>query len=125
MSDDRAATPISIPEIARGLERPFEPKDLVTVNDAIVRIAAVEGEFPWHHHDEDELFLCWEGSLRIELQGSEPVELEAGEIFVVPEGSSTVLSRTAAPSCCCSNAPRRSSTGTERSQPSRRPRTPR
>jgi len=57
MSNERAAAPISIPEAVSGLDRPFEPRDLVTVNDAIVRIAAVEGEFPWHHHDEDELFL--------------------------------------------------------------------
>lgn len=86
MSDARAEAPISIPDVARGLDRPYEPRDLVRVNDAIVRIAAAEGEFPWHHHEEDELFLCWEGALRIELQDREPVELEAGDIFVVPKG---------------------------------------
>ena len=87
MSDDEhLGAPISIAGVAQGLERPFEPSDLVTVNDAIVRIAAVDGEFPWHHHDEDELFLCWEGAFRIELTDREPVELSAGEIFVVPRG---------------------------------------
>lgn len=86
MSDDRMGAPISIPETASGLDRPFEPADLVTVNDAIVRIAAVEGEFPWHRHDEDELFLCWDGAFRIELAGRDPVELEAGAIFVVSRG---------------------------------------
>ena len=86
MSDELSGAPTSIPEVASGLERPFEPRDLVTVNDAIVRIAAVEGEFPWHHHDEDELFLCWEGALRIELQDRDAVELAAGDIVVVPRG---------------------------------------
>jgi len=78
--------PISIPAAAAELDRPFEPKDLVAVNDAIVRIAAIEGEFPWHHHDEDELFLCWDGAFRIELREGGPVQLEAGEIFVLPRG---------------------------------------
>lgn len=86
MSVERVGMRISIPEVASALDRPFEPKDLVTVNDAIVRIGAVEGEFAWHHHDEDELFLCWEGSFRIELADLEPVELTAGDIFVVPRG---------------------------------------
>jgi mannose-6-phosphate isomerase-like protein (cupin superfamily) len=84
MSELQRGRPISIDAAARRLERPFEPSDLVTVNDAIVRIAAIEGEFPWHHHDEDELFLCWEGAFRIELQDRDPVELAAGEIHVVP-----------------------------------------
>jgi mannose-6-phosphate isomerase-like protein (cupin superfamily) len=86
MSDENSRPPISINDAARRLERPFEPADLVTVNDAIVRIAAIEGEFPWHHHDEDELFLCWEGAFRIELEDRDPVELAAGEILVVPRG---------------------------------------
>jgi mannose-6-phosphate isomerase-like protein (cupin superfamily) len=86
MSDENSRPPISINDAARRLERPFEPADLVAVNDAIVRIAAIDGEFPWHHHDEDELFLCWEGAFRIETQDGEPVELTAGEIYVVPRG---------------------------------------
>ena len=78
--------PVSIASVAAELERPFEPRDLVRVNEAIVRIAAIEGEFPWHHHDEDELFLCWQGAFRIEMEGGDAVALREGELYVVPRG---------------------------------------
>ena len=83
MSDRR---PISIPELAAALPGPWQPRDVVAVNDAIVRIALLEGDFPWHHHDEDELFLCWDGEFRIELEGGDAVTLTRGVVFVVPKG---------------------------------------
>jgi mannose-6-phosphate isomerase-like protein (cupin superfamily) len=78
---------IAIAERAAALSEPYKPIDLVRANDTIVRLARIEGEFPWHHHDEDELFLCWSGSFRVELRDTDPVELGAGDMFVVPAGT--------------------------------------
>jgi mannose-6-phosphate isomerase-like protein (cupin superfamily) len=76
----------SIPARAQRLTDAWQPTDLVTVNDAVVRLARLDGEFPWHHHDEDEMFLCWLGSFRVELEAQASVELRSGDIFVVPAG---------------------------------------
>ena len=78
--------PISIPDAIAALRGPYHPKDLAAVNDAILRVARIEGAFPFHRHEEDELFLCWQGSFRIERRDAEPVRLGAGELFVVPRG---------------------------------------
>lgn len=77
---------VSIPALIAALPGPWQPVDVTTVNDAVVRLARLEGAFPWHHHDEDELFLCWDGSFVIELESRGSVTLDAGEVFVVPKG---------------------------------------
>src|SRR5438093_4159033 len=77
---------VSITRSAEALTVPFKPVEIARANDAVVRLARLDGEFPWHHHDEDELFLCWEGSFRIEIDGRGPVELARGDLFVVPRG---------------------------------------
>jgi quercetin dioxygenase-like cupin family protein len=67
---------------------------LCKVNDSVVRMAAVEGEYHWHKHDEDdEFFYVVEGELLIDLEGR-TVALKPGQGFVVPK---TVVHRTRAP----------------------------
>ena len=86
MIDTGRATEISLDALADGLHDPWKPIDVASANGAVLRLARLEGAFPWHHHDEDELFLCWRGTFRIELEGRAAVHLEAGELFVVERG---------------------------------------
>jgi mannose-6-phosphate isomerase-like protein (cupin superfamily) len=69
---------------------------LTTVNDSVVRLGVIEGEFHWHKHvDEDEFFLVLEGQLLIDLDGGETVTLDRYQGYTVPRN---VLHRTRAPS---------------------------
>lgn len=87
MTTPQQSAAVSIEHVISTLPGPFQQRDLVTANDTIVRIALFEGEFAWHEHEEDELFLCWDGTFRIEIEGRDPVTLGQGELFVVPKGT--------------------------------------
>jgi mannose-6-phosphate isomerase-like protein (cupin superfamily) len=74
---------------------PWFNQTLTTVNDAVVRLGVVEGEFHWHKHDdEDEFFLVLDGELVIEMEGSDVVRLAPQQAFTMPKG---VLHKTSAP----------------------------
>jgi mannose-6-phosphate isomerase-like protein (cupin superfamily) len=67
---------------------------LCQVNDCVVRLGVLQGEFHWHKHDsEDEFFYVVEGKFVIDLEGR-TVELAPQQGFTVPKG---VLHRTRAP----------------------------
>ena len=78
--------PVSVPEAIEALPGPWKPRDLARANESVVRVARLRGEFEWHRHEQDELFLCWSGTFRIEREGREPVPLAVGDIYVVPAG---------------------------------------
>ena len=64
----------------------WRPKVIAALNGQEVKVIKVKGEFPWHHHEnEDEFFLVWKGAFRVEFQ-DQIVELGAGECVVVPRG---------------------------------------
>jgi len=59
---------------------------LCKVNDAVVRLGIVEGEYHWHEHKElDEFFYVIEGRFLIDLK-DRTVELGPKQGFVVPRG---------------------------------------
>ncbi|MFX1308590.1 MAG: cupin domain-containing protein, partial [Promethearchaeota archaeon] len=65
------------------------------VNDSVIRLAVIEGEFHWHkHQEEDEFFFVIDGLLFIDLE-DKIIELKPKQGFTVPKG---VMHKTRAPS---------------------------
>ena len=68
---------------------------LCRVNDSVVRLGILHGEYHWHKHDrDDEFFFTLNGKLIIDLEGGESVDLHQHQGYVVPRG---VVHRTRAP----------------------------
>lgn len=66
----------------------WSPRLAAEANGQAIKLAKVEGEFVWHHHDHaDELFFVVSGELRIELRDEDDVTLNEGEFVVVPRGT--------------------------------------
>ena len=64
----------------------WTPKVIAEMNDYQFKLVKIQGEFVWHNHsDTDEVFIVIEGSMKIEF-GEETVELNEGEMYVVPKG---------------------------------------
>jgi mannose-6-phosphate isomerase-like protein (cupin superfamily) len=77
---------VSPKAVAAALTELWSPRVVGEIDDAYVKVAKVHGSLAWHSHEnEDELFLILKGHLRIEMEG-ETVELNEGEMFVVPKG---------------------------------------
>jgi len=81
-------TKVSSPQaIAASLTEYWSPRVVDELEDNYIKVAKVHGSLCWHSHDdEDELFLVLKGHLRIELENAEAIELDEGEMFVVPKG---------------------------------------
>lgn len=64
----------------------WRPQIVAELNGQAVKLVKFQGEFVWHHHDdEDELFLVVDGAFRMEFR-DRTVELAAGDCLVVPRG---------------------------------------
>lgn len=68
---------------------------LCKVNDSVVRLGVLQGEYHWHKHDkEDEFFFTVSGKLIIDIEDGDSVELYPQQGYVVPKG---VVHKTRAP----------------------------
>jgi mannose-6-phosphate isomerase-like protein (cupin superfamily) len=70
---------VDVPQIVAECKEKWFNQTLTKVNDSVVRVAIVEGEFHWHKHDrEDEFFFVLEGHLFIDLE-ERTIELDPGQ----------------------------------------------
>lgn len=77
---------VNLAEKLQSVDDYFSPRIVGGLNDYKLEIVKVKGEFVWHKHDEtDDFFLVLKGRLTIQLR-DRSVELEEGELFVVPCG---------------------------------------
>lgn len=85
---------LDVTAIAEACPHRWFNQTLCRVNESVVRLGVVQGEYHWHKHDgDDEFFYTVSGCLWIDLQ-DRTVELGPGQGVVIPKG---VLHRPRAP----------------------------
>ena len=77
---------IDVEALAKSVTDRWYNQTLCKVNDSVVRLGVVEGEYHWHKHDnDDEFFFVLSGRFIIDLE-ERSVDLLPGQGFVVPKG---------------------------------------
>ena len=85
---------IDVNALAATVTHKWFNQTLCKVNDSVVRVGVIEGEYHWHKHDDDdEFFYVVDGELLIDLE-TRLVTLAPGQGMVIPKG---VVHRTRAP----------------------------
>lgn len=85
---------IDIPQMVKECKDKWFNQSLTKVNDSVVRLGIVEGEYHWHKHDhDDEFFFVLEGQLLIDLE-DRTIELNPGQGVTITKG---VMHRPRAP----------------------------
>ena len=75
---------VDIPALVSACQEPWFNQSLCKVNDCVVRLGILHGEFHWHHHDEeDEFFYVIDGRLLVDFE-DRTEELTPGKGILVP-----------------------------------------
>ena len=85
---------IDVPAVVGAVRDQWFNQTLCKVNDSVLRLGVMQGEYHWHKHDnDDELFFVLEGRFFVDLE-DRSIELQPWQGFTVPKG---VVHRTRAP----------------------------
>jgi len=77
---------VDVPALVAACKDPWWNQTLVKVNESVVRLGIVEGEYHWHKHDdEDEFFYVVSGRFLIDLE-ERTIDLAPGQAVVIPKG---------------------------------------
>ncbi len=86
---------VDVPALVEKCTDEWYNQTLCQVNESVVRLGILKGEYHWHKHDvEDEFFFTLNGELLIDIENSETITLKQYQGYVVPKG---VVHRTRAP----------------------------
>ena len=89
-----ALSMVDVPALVAACKDPWYNQTLCKVNDSVVRLGVMQGEYHWHKHDnDDEFFFVLDGHFIIDLEDSS-IDLQPRQGYVVPKG---VVHRTRAP----------------------------
>jgi dTDP-4-dehydrorhamnose 3,5-epimerase-like enzyme len=84
---------VDVPSLVDACTDRWYNQTLCKVNDSVVRLGVLQGEYHWHKHDnDDEFFFVLDGHFIIDLEGRS-VDLGPQQGYVVPKG---VVHRTRA-----------------------------
>ncbi len=78
---------INLIELINKIKEPWEPQNIVLVDETALRIAKIEGAYNWHtHREEDEFFLVLKGKIFIDTEEGS-IELNEMEGYLVKKGT--------------------------------------
>ena len=82
---------IDINALAASVKDKWFNQTLCQVNDSVVRVGVMQGEYHWHKHDDlDEFFYVIDGKFLIDLEGK-TVELTPRQGFVTTANDSHTI----------------------------------
>src|SRR5262245_33308610 len=88
---------VDVPALVAAVKDQWYNQTLCKVNDSVVRLGVMQGEYHWHKHDnDDEFFFCLDGEFLVDLE-DRTITLGPRQGVVVPRG---VVHRTRAPQRC-------------------------
>ena len=86
---------VDVPKLVEECSDQWYTQTLCKVNESVVRLGIIKGEYHWHKHDsEDEFFFTLNGELLIDIEKKETVVLKQHQGYVVTKG---ILHRIMAP----------------------------